>query len=140
MAVSLIGSIALSVLALYFAFKNVPFADLFKYLVSINYFWVLPAVLITLFSFVLRALRWRIILASTKKLSIMRAFHPMMIGFMINCVLPGRLGEVARPLILQKKDPGGISQCRFSQYLPGKWYGPYGNLSSLARRYLPSVV
>jgi len=28
----------------------------------------------------------------------------MMIGFMINCVLPGRLGEIARPIILQKKD------------------------------------
>jgi hypothetical protein len=28
----------------------------------------------------------------------------MMIGFMINCVLPGRLGEVARPVILQKEE------------------------------------
>jgi hypothetical protein len=28
----------------------------------------------------------------------------MMIGFMINCVLPGRLGEIARPIILQKKE------------------------------------
>ncbi len=27
-----------------------------------------------------------------------------MIGFMINCVLPGRVGEVARPVILQKKE------------------------------------
>ena len=26
-----------------------------------------------------------------------------MIGFMINCILPGRVGELARPMILQKK-------------------------------------
>ncbi len=28
----------------------------------------------------------------------------MMIGFMINCILPGRLGEFARPAILQKNE------------------------------------
>jgi uncharacterized protein (TIRG00374 family) len=28
----------------------------------------------------------------------------MMIGFMINCILPGRLGEFARPVILQKNE------------------------------------
>lgn len=104
MAVSLIGGVALSAIALYFAFKNVPFAELFKYLASINYFWVLPATLITLVSFLLRAVRWRIILDSTKKMGVMRAFHPMMIGFMINCIFPGRLGEVARPAILQKEE------------------------------------
>jgi len=27
-----------------------------------------------------------------------------MIGFMINCILPGRVGEVARPIILKKKE------------------------------------
>ena len=60
MAVSFIGGVALSAVALYFAFKNVPFAELFKYLASINYFWVLPAALITIISFMLRAVRWRI--------------------------------------------------------------------------------
>jgi uncharacterized protein (TIRG00374 family) len=104
MAVSFIGGIIVSVIALYFAFKNVPLAELFNYLLSINYFWVLPAVIVILLSFVLRALRWRIILESAHKISVSRAYHPMMIGFMINCVLPGRLGEVARPVILQKKE------------------------------------
>ena len=104
MAASFIGGIVISVAALYFAFRNVPLVELFKYLVSINYLWVLPAVGIALFSFWLRAWRWRIILESTHKISIWRAYNPMMIGFMINCVLPGRLGEVARPVILQKEE------------------------------------
>jgi uncharacterized protein (TIRG00374 family) len=104
MAVSFIGGIVVSVVALYFAFKNVPLAELFNYLASINYLWVLPAVAITFLSFLLRAWRWRIILESEKKISVWRAYHPMMIGFMINCVLPGRLGEVARPVILQKEE------------------------------------
>ena len=104
MTISFAGGVLLSAGALYFAFKNIPISELFKYLASINYFWVLPAVVITVFSFMLRAVRWRIILESTHRVSILRAFHPLMIGFMINCVLPGRLGEVARPAILQKEE------------------------------------
>ncbi|MEJ2286759.1 MAG: lysylphosphatidylglycerol synthase transmembrane domain-containing protein [Desulfobacterales bacterium] len=79
-------------------------AELFQYLATINYFWVIPAVFICLLSFFLRALRWRIILESSRKIGLWRAYHPMMIGFMINCVLPGRVGEVARPVILQKEE------------------------------------
>ncbi len=104
MTISFIGGVLLSAGALYFAFKNVPIAELLKYLVSINYFWVLPAVLVAVLSFMLRAVRWQIILESTRKINFWRAFHPLMIGFMINCVLPGRLGEVARPMILQKEE------------------------------------
>ena len=104
MAASFIGGIIISAVALYFALRNVPLTELFRYLVSINYFWVIPAVFIALISFVLRALRWRIILESSRKIGVWRAYHPMMIGFMINCVLPGRLGEVARPVILQKEE------------------------------------
>ena len=104
MTISFIVGLVISAAALYFAFRNVPVSDLFKYLASINYIWVLPSLILVMFSFYLRAIRWQIILASSKKITIGRAFHPMMIGFMINCVLPGRLGEIARPIILQKKE------------------------------------
>ena len=104
MTISLIGGVIISAGALYLAFKNVPMAELYDYLASINFFWILPAILAAIFSFILRAFRWRIILESTRKINFWRAFHPMMIGFMINCILPGRLGEVARPIVLQKKE------------------------------------
>jgi len=102
--ISLMVGIALSVAALYFAFRNVPLNDLLHYLKSINYLWAFPAVILVLVSFFFRALRWQFILASSHKIGIWRAFHPMMIGFMINCILPGRLGEFARPVILQKNE------------------------------------
>ena len=104
MTVSFIVGLVLSAVALYFAFRNVPIGDLISYLASINYFWVLPALVMVVISFYLRAVRWQIILTSSRKITVWRAFHPMMIGFMINCILPGRLGEVARPVILQKKE------------------------------------
>ena len=104
MTISFIAGLILSVAALYFAFRNVPIIDLWNYLKSINYVWLIPSTLFVLISFFLRAVRWRIILESSRSISTWRAYHPMMIGFMINCVLPGRLGELARPIILQKKE------------------------------------
>ena len=104
MMISFIVGLVVSAAALYFAFLEVRPSELFNSLASINYFWVLPALVLVMISFYLRAVRWQIILTSTKKITIWRAFHPMMIGFMINCVLPGRLGEVARPIILQRKE------------------------------------
>jgi glycosyltransferase 2 family protein len=102
--ISLILGLAVSVLALYLAFRNVPFDDLLTYFESINYVWIFPAVATLLVSFVLRAYRWKIILEPAGKIGFWQSFHPLMIGFMINCILPGRVGEIARPVILQKKE------------------------------------
>ena len=102
--ISLILGLAVSILALYLAFRNVPFNDLIIYFESINYVWIPPAVVILLLSFALRAYRWKIILESAGRIGFWQSFHPLMIGFMINCILPGRVGEVARPVILQKKE------------------------------------
>jgi uncharacterized protein (TIRG00374 family) len=101
---SLVAGVILSLAALYFAFRNVPFNDLLNYLGSINYLWLFPAVLLVCVSFFIRAVRWQFILASSRQIGIWQAFHPLMIGFMINCILPGRVGELARPMILQKKE------------------------------------
>ena len=101
---SLLFGIIVSAAALYFAFRNVPFGDLLAYLSSINYWWVLPSAVTGILSFALRTYRWQIILRSAKSLSFWPAVHPLMIGFMLNCILPGRVGEVARPVILQKNE------------------------------------
>ncbi len=102
--ISLVLGVIVSALTLYLAFKNVPFSDLIIYIVSINFFWILPSVLVVLISFALRAYRWQIILESAGEVSFWKAYHPLMIGFMINCILPGRVGEFARPAVLQKEE------------------------------------
>jgi uncharacterized protein (TIRG00374 family) len=100
----LVIGIIISITAFYFAFKNVPLNELLKYLSSINYLWLFPSVFVVFISFALRAFRWMLILEPASKISFWKAFHPMMIGFMLNCILPGRAGEFARPAILQKKE------------------------------------
>ncbi len=100
--VSLAVGTAISGTALYLAFRHVPLADLVVYLGSIDLFWVMVSVVLVVISFVLRALRWRIIVATIKPLPFWETFHPLMIGFMMNCILPGRVGEIARPAIVKK--------------------------------------
>ncbi|MFH2066604.1 MAG: lysylphosphatidylglycerol synthase transmembrane domain-containing protein [Pseudomonadota bacterium] len=104
MIFSLFAGIAISVTALYFAFKNVPFSELIEYFQSIDYFWMSASLLFVGLSFFMRALRWQVILRTASRISFWRAYHPMMIGFMLNCVLPARIGELARPAILQQKE------------------------------------
>ena len=101
---TLIFSTIISVSAFYFAFRKVPFAELMAYLTKIDYFWIPPSVIIICLAFVIRALRWKIILGDGFDLNFWQAYHPMMIGFMINLILPGRVGEIARPTILTKKE------------------------------------
>ena len=84
------------------AFRNVPFSDLWNYLKIIDYIWIFPSFVILFISYTLRSLRWQIIVSSSHKISFKSAYHPLMIGFMINCILPARAGEIARPVILQK--------------------------------------
>lgn len=104
LVISLAAGLLLSVCGLYLAFRNVPFVDLFSYFASINYGWLVPSLLLIMLSFLLRALRWQIIVNSTLRIGFRAAFHPLMIAFMINCVLPGRIGELARPVILKKRE------------------------------------
>ncbi len=103
MSVSFLVGMIISGIALYFAFRKVPFAELIAYLKSIDYFWTIPATLLILLAFALRVYRWRIILGATRRVGFWDAFHPLMIGFMLNCILPGRVGEISRPLILNQK-------------------------------------
>ena len=100
----LVIGIIISITAFYFAFKNVPLNELLTYLSSINYFWLFPSACVIFISFALRAFRWMLILEPACKIGFWKAFHPMMTGFMLNCILPGRVGEMARPIILQKNE------------------------------------
>jgi uncharacterized protein (TIRG00374 family) len=93
----------ISILTLYLAFRNVPINDLIAYIGTINYWWILPTVLVLALTFVLRAIRWAIILKNICDMTFWQAFHPTMISFMMNCVLPGRVGELARPVLIKQQ-------------------------------------
>ncbi len=107
---SLGTGLVFSVLALYFTFVNIPLGDLVDYLKKINYWWIIPSLLIAIFSYILRIWRWQIILYPVKRSGFKSAFHPLVIGFMLNCILPGRIGEIARPVIYYKREHVAFSK------------------------------
>jgi len=99
----LIG-IIFSVAALLISFRSLPLAQLLDHIRSIPVWWIFLSTLTGLSAYLVRALRWKIILNPVRKIGFWHAFHPVMIAFTINCILPGRLGELARPAILHKQD------------------------------------
>ncbi|MBI2560179.1 MAG: flippase-like domain-containing protein [Planctomycetes bacterium] len=74
-----------------------------------NYIYLLPATAVVLLSYVVRAIRWRILMQPIKKVSFMSLFSATSIGFMANCILPARVGEVIKPVMIGKKEKIKIS-------------------------------
>ncbi len=103
--------LAISVYFFRMAFKNVPLHELKASIGQINYYYILWAVLSVLLSCILRTLRWKILLPHEIKFP--TCFHILMAGFFLNCILPGRLGEIARPVLVAQKTkssfPGAVS-------------------------------
>lgn len=102
--VTLVIGLLLSGIALYVVFRNIPLSELVNYLKSVNYWWAIPTSVMIWISFVFRVVRWQLLLSPFKKADFWSAHHPLMIGFMLNSILPGRIGELARPAILYKKE------------------------------------
>ena len=95
---------ALSIFFLYLAFRNVKFSRLADVFRTINYWWTIPFILITLLSMYMRSVRWRWILRSRYNFSSVRLFPSLVIGFALNSLLPFRAGEFARPFVLARKE------------------------------------
>ena len=102
--VSLTIGLFVSGVALYFTFRNIPLRDLIDYLKTINYWWAFPAVAVVLAGFVIRVVRWQLLLSPVKQVGFWQAFHPLMIGFALNLLMPARVGELARPAVFCKKE------------------------------------
>ncbi|MDJ0991217.1 MAG: lysylphosphatidylglycerol synthase transmembrane domain-containing protein [Desulfobacterales bacterium] len=96
-----------SLAGFYLAFRHVPLKNLVAYAGSVDPLWVLPTFIALVCIFYLRALRWQLLLRPIGRVPLAMAYHTLVISLMLNCILPGRMGEVARPVILWKK--GGLN-------------------------------
>lgn len=99
----LIIGILIVALSSYYAFKNVSLSELGNALKSVQYIYLLPAVLLVALTFLFRAIRWRYLVSSVKEVKTVDLFSPLMIGFMGN-ILPARAGEFIRAYLLGKKE------------------------------------
>jgi len=93
-----------SLVFLYLAFRKVDYTELWQALKGANYWFIIPNVILTIFSMWMRAFRWKYMVNPIKKVGLGRLFSSVMIGFMANNVLPARLGEIIRAYSLGTKE------------------------------------
>ncbi|MGC9334480.1 MAG: lysylphosphatidylglycerol synthase transmembrane domain-containing protein [Anaerolineae bacterium] len=92
--------IAISLIALALAFRQVNFQEVWASLAGANY-WLLAVALIPLVTFlVLRAFRWRVLFYPQQGLRIRNLFAVINIGYLLSNIFPARLGDVARAYLL----------------------------------------
>ncbi len=93
---------------LYLAFRDVALTELWETLLLVNIEWIIVFLAIAGVSHLIRAWRWKYLLAHLKSdISVHRLFSAVMIGYMINNLFP-RAGEIARAYVVGKLE--GISK------------------------------
>ena len=101
--------IVVSLFFLWVAFRQVSdVGHLAEALGSANYLWLAPAVALYLLGLLVRALRWRILLLPIARIPTGPLFGILSIGFLVNNVLPARLGEIARAILVGRRH--GVSR------------------------------
>ena len=96
--------LAIGILLLWIAFRNVKFNDLAAGLREANYFFVILSVIFDLFAFLSRAKRWNLLIwPMGYKPAFRNTFNSMMTGYFANMAIP-RIGEITRCVALAKKE------------------------------------
>ena len=97
-------SVAISMVFLYFAARGVDWSKAWAAVAGAHYIYAAPMVVITAWTLYIRAQRWRILLRPVGHPPMRTLVAATNIGFMANMVLPLRMGEVIRPVLLSRKE------------------------------------
>jgi len=96
--------LALAMLLLWLSFRGIDFKDLWDVLRTAHYWWLAPAIIVSLLSFLIRARRWTLLIEPLgHKASVKNAYHAVVTGYFANIIFP-RLGEVTKCAALGKKE------------------------------------
>ena len=96
--------LVVTLLLLWLFLRGVDVRDIQKSLVSARpapLFWALVATMATYF---VRAVRWQGLLIPLGRARLSNCFNATVIGFMVNFLAPARLGEIARPFLLARQE------------------------------------
>jgi len=96
--------LALAVLLLWLSFRDIDFKDLWAVLRKADYWWLLPAAIVSILSFWIRARRWILLIEPLGyKARLINAYHSVVAGYFANIIFP-RLGEVTKCASLSTKE------------------------------------
>lgn len=95
---------AVSAVLIWYAVRDVSLDELMGTFSQANYLYLFPALVFTFLFYWLRAIRWRHMLSPIKQVQTSQLFSITVIGFMVNNILPVRIGEVVRAYILGNRE------------------------------------
>jgi glycosyltransferase 2 family protein len=98
-----VASIVLGLGLLAFFLRRAKLGDIAQQIASISTPWLVAAIALSLFVFVVRTIRWIWMLRPVGRVPFFPAFRATAIGFAANTVLPARAGEVFRPALLARE-------------------------------------
>ncbi len=102
-------SLLLAAIFLYLFSRNLELSLIVRHMKEARPLWLGVAVAMQLVHLTLRCLRWRLLLAPLKPgIGFYNLFSATSIGYMVTMILPLRLGEVLRPMMLGRRE--GISK------------------------------
>jgi len=90
---------ALSIVCLYFVFRGIQWDQVLFTLKRANCPDLVLSILFQLLSLAIAGFRWKIVI-SLPEVSWVSASASMMVGLLVNNILPGRMGEFVRPILL----------------------------------------
>ena len=99
-----IAGILISIICSWLFARKIEWSHLSTALREANYVYIIPTIILIFVSHYLRAVRWSSLIAPIKRVSVLNLFSATMIGFMANSVLPARIGEVIRPVMVARKE------------------------------------
>jgi uncharacterized protein (TIRG00374 family) len=103
-SLQLLVGLVISGVCVWVSMRDVHVAEVWAALRRASPVGFISAMLLTLAGFWIRAVRWRSLIASPRRIGTQRLFSATMIGFMANNVLPFRLGEFVRPWALARSE------------------------------------
>jgi glycosyltransferase 2 family protein len=98
----LLLGLGISILCLFLAFRGVHFDQVGAALRAASYGWLVPGTALIVVSLMLRAVRWQLLFYPTTGLRYRNVFGSMNAGYLVNTILPARLGEVVRAVMLSR--------------------------------------
>ena len=96
----IVVGILLSILLLWFLFRDTDWGVLGLALRQVEISWLLLAFLLSFVSFIVRVQRWSYVVRATQPASFRSIFSATQIGLLVNCLVPARIGDVVRAYVL----------------------------------------
>jgi uncharacterized protein (TIRG00374 family) len=101
--------VLVSVVFVWYAIGKLELGQVWYYLRTANYWWIIPGVIVYFLAVLARTGRWHYLLRPIKRIPLVQLFPITCIGYFGNNVYPLRAGEVIRAVILRRTEEVPVS-------------------------------